>query len=248
MSTREAGARDTISAAERAAKQAESVATYAAEALVRRIQVLEHVVRSMAPLAATASAEDRWRFDVAARVLGDDAREEVDTSTDEAKRPARVVNTDSFGGDYPDEHFVFGKMRWADAEVAAAALNRQAGPRASRFYTVVEDGYEARAGVRTVTGPSKCEHCGRMVGADDNQCEAGLVEDSFVRGPSAAYECGQVAAAREAGRQEERARIVTWLRSELGDPREAGENPYLRRFLKHTADLIKEGGHLEEQS
>lgn len=53
----------------------------------------------------------------------------------------RIVNTDNFGGDYPDERFVLWPMRKEHAQAIADILNEAAGPEARRYYQVVEDDY-----------------------------------------------------------------------------------------------------------
>lgn len=61
----------------------------------------------------------------------------------------RVVDTDNFGGDWPDE-------RWASpwvfkretAEAIAKALNEEQGPEGPRYFTVVERGYVLQPGFR----------------------------------------------------------------------------------------------------
>jgi hypothetical protein len=58
----------------------------------------------------------------------------------------RIVNTDNFGGDYPNESFILWPMRKDCAEKIADALNENAGPHASRFYKVVENDYVLQPG------------------------------------------------------------------------------------------------------
>jgi len=55
---------------------------------------------------------------------------------------ARIVDTDNFGSDYPDERFLLWPMREKYAERIASILNEEAGESASRFYKVVDDAYE----------------------------------------------------------------------------------------------------------
>ncbi len=66
---------------------------------------------------------------------------------DEKPKKFHVVNTDNFGGDYPDESFVAKEIAHKKtAQVIADALNAWVGDGASRFYKVVEDGYELQPG------------------------------------------------------------------------------------------------------
>lgn len=53
----------------------------------------------------------------------------------------RIVDTDNFGGDYPNEKFVLWPMRKESAVCIADILNQDAGPNALRFYKVVENDY-----------------------------------------------------------------------------------------------------------
>lgn len=55
---------------------------------------------------------------------------------------ARIVDTDNFGGDYPNEKFLLWPMARESAEAICDVLNRDAGKSASRFYKVVENDYE----------------------------------------------------------------------------------------------------------
>jgi hypothetical protein len=59
---------------------------------------------------------------------------------------ARIVNTDNFGGDYPDEKFLLWPMPRQSAQCIADVLNRDSGERASRFYKVVENDYVLQPG------------------------------------------------------------------------------------------------------
>ena len=58
----------------------------------------------------------------------------------------RVVNTDNFGGDYPDEYWASGELSEEDAKVMANDLNKRSGPEASRYYKVVPVGYKLQPG------------------------------------------------------------------------------------------------------
>ena len=56
----------------------------------------------------------------------------------EIVRTWRVIDTDNFGGDYPNEKFIVSGIRWErDAKTIADALNKKSGEHASRFYRVV---------------------------------------------------------------------------------------------------------------
>ena len=60
----------------------------------------------------------------------------------------RIVKTDHFGGDYPDEKFVdVGDFvaKW-QAQALADDLNERAGEHSSRYYKVVEMPYELAPG------------------------------------------------------------------------------------------------------
>ena len=59
---------------------------------------------------------------------------------------ARIVDTDNFGGDYPDEKFLLWPMRVEHAEKIAEILNEGAGPHSRRFYKVVADDYVLQPG------------------------------------------------------------------------------------------------------
>jgi hypothetical protein len=54
----------------------------------------------------------------------------------------RIVDTDNFGGDYPDEKFVLWPMREEFAQRIADILNEESGPNGKRFYRVVDDDYQ----------------------------------------------------------------------------------------------------------
>lgn len=60
----------------------------------------------------------------------------------------RIIETDNFGGDYPDESFVGPAFRdKARAEHVADLINEEAsGPNERRFWRVVEDGYKLAPG------------------------------------------------------------------------------------------------------
>jgi hypothetical protein len=54
----------------------------------------------------------------------------------------RIVNTDNFGSDYPNESFVLHRMNKDAAEEIAEVLNKHfSGPMAPRYWKVVEDDY-----------------------------------------------------------------------------------------------------------
>jgi hypothetical protein len=59
----------------------------------------------------------------------------------------RIVDTDNFGGDYPDEKFVGPEFDVREeAEQEAAVLNGDPVPYASRYYKVVEMPYKLQPG------------------------------------------------------------------------------------------------------
>lgn len=58
-----------------------------------------------------------------------------------------VVETDNYGGDYPDEKFVI--ACWATKETAeqmAKLINDEVGEHSDRYYKVVERGYKLQPG------------------------------------------------------------------------------------------------------
>ena len=54
---------------------------------------------------------------------------------------SRVVETDNFGGDYPNERFVSLVISTADAVQLAAELNSKGGDFDPRYFKVVNDDY-----------------------------------------------------------------------------------------------------------
>jgi hypothetical protein len=54
---------------------------------------------------------------------------------------SRIVDTDNFGGDYPNERFLLWEMPEVDAQAICDILNRRAGDHASRYYMVVAKDY-----------------------------------------------------------------------------------------------------------
>lgn len=56
----------------------------------------------------------------------------------------RVVETDNFGGDYPNERFVGEVMTQEEAKAYAKTLNVD--PFASRYFKVVSDDYKLEPG------------------------------------------------------------------------------------------------------
>ena len=60
---------------------------------------------------------------------------------------AKIVNTDNFGGDYPNEFFL--NCSWLSdkqAREVADALNSSDDPNASRYWRVVPDNYILKPG------------------------------------------------------------------------------------------------------
>lgn len=60
--------------------------------------------------------------------------------------PSRVVETDNFGGDYPDEKFVTGILPKAECIKIADEMNDKAGPNSFRFWKVEKDDYILQPG------------------------------------------------------------------------------------------------------
>lgn len=58
----------------------------------------------------------------------------------------RIIDTDNFGGDYPDEKFHFWCMPADKATRICDAINDAAGLNASRYWMVVEDDYVLQPG------------------------------------------------------------------------------------------------------
>ena len=60
---------------------------------------------------------------------------------------SRIVETDNYGGDYPDESFLnLWVMPREHAEKIADAINEAAGPSAPRYWKVVENDYILQPG------------------------------------------------------------------------------------------------------
>lgn len=59
----------------------------------------------------------------------------------------KIVDTDNFGGDYPDEKVIAEGITYKPfAELMAEALNAYAGEHSSRYYKVVQDDYILQPG------------------------------------------------------------------------------------------------------
>ncbi len=60
----------------------------------------------------------------------------------------RIVETDNYGGDYPDEKFLNIARVWDrdKAQAIADAINEAHRPNSSRFWKVVPDDYELQPG------------------------------------------------------------------------------------------------------
>lgn len=58
----------------------------------------------------------------------------------------RIIDTDNFGGDYPNEQFLLWDMPEDDAQAIADILNTRAGHDARRWYRVVENDYVLQPG------------------------------------------------------------------------------------------------------
>ena len=59
---------------------------------------------------------------------------------------SRIVDTDNFDGDYPDESFVLFPMPQETAQRIADMINEAAGPGSSRFWKVVPNDYQLQPG------------------------------------------------------------------------------------------------------
>jgi len=59
---------------------------------------------------------------------------------------SRIVDTDNFGGDYPDEKFLLWPMPEEFAQRIVDALNEWGGTHAARFYKVVDNDYKLQPG------------------------------------------------------------------------------------------------------
>ena len=57
-----------------------------------------------------------------------------------------VVNTDNFGGDYPDEKFVAGPFNTKEQARTEADKLNSPDPYASRYFKVVPEGYKLQPG------------------------------------------------------------------------------------------------------
>jgi hypothetical protein len=59
----------------------------------------------------------------------------------------RIIDTDNFGGDYPNEKVIASGITYKrHADIMVEALNAHGGPNDPRFYRVVEDDYELQPG------------------------------------------------------------------------------------------------------
>lgn len=59
---------------------------------------------------------------------------------------ARIIDTDNFGGDYPDEHFHLVRLPEDKAQAICDIVNEVLGEHASRYYRVVPDDYKLAPG------------------------------------------------------------------------------------------------------
>jgi len=59
---------------------------------------------------------------------------------------SRIVETDNFGGDYPNERFLLWSMPKEKAQKIADAINESTGPDPSRYWKVVDDDYKLEPG------------------------------------------------------------------------------------------------------
>lgn len=59
----------------------------------------------------------------------------------------RIVDTDNFGGDYPDERFLpIPNLTEKDAKIVADIINKAAGENSSRYWRVVDLDYKLKPG------------------------------------------------------------------------------------------------------
>jgi hypothetical protein len=58
----------------------------------------------------------------------------------------RIVETDTYGGDYPNERFVLFDMPEAHAKEIADVINAAAGPGSDRYWKVVPNDYVLQPG------------------------------------------------------------------------------------------------------
>ena len=81
-------------------------------------------------------------------MASDEVRELRPRNEREAKpgRVYRVVETDNFGRDYPDERFVGPSMMYEDCERVAAIFNVTTGDGADRFYKTEHESYKLQPG------------------------------------------------------------------------------------------------------
>ncbi len=59
---------------------------------------------------------------------------------------ARIVDTDNFAGDYPNERFVLWPMSREHCQKIADVLNEAAGKHSARYYDVKENDYQLQPG------------------------------------------------------------------------------------------------------
>lgn len=58
----------------------------------------------------------------------------------------KIIDTDNYAGDYPNEKFWFWAMTEQNAQRICDAINHAAGPTSSRYWKVVPDNYELPPG------------------------------------------------------------------------------------------------------
>lgn len=59
---------------------------------------------------------------------------------------ARIIETDMYGGDYPNESFILWGMSKEDATDVAAVINKVAGSHSNRYWRVVGNDYKLQPG------------------------------------------------------------------------------------------------------
>lgn len=58
----------------------------------------------------------------------------------------RIVDTDNYGGDYPNERFLLWYMSEKHARKIVDVINEAAGPTSNRYWKVVDNDYELQSG------------------------------------------------------------------------------------------------------
>lgn len=72
----------------------------------------------------------------------------------------RIIETDNYGGDYPNESFHGPRMTFEDCEATVEIWNKSTGPNADRYYRTVPTDYKLQPGQEAMF-LKKCGECGR---------------------------------------------------------------------------------------